>query len=92
MPVSIRDEIRFSVFNPVSASLTHPLNLVPSLWMSHTVSQPMVASSVVDKMMVVGNLMVVSLVVDKVGNLTTVVRFRMGNSGKLVVGSLQAQA
>ena len=86
MPVSLRDEIRFSVFNPVSASLTHPLNLVPSLWMSHTVSQPMVASSVVDKMMVV------SLVVDKVGNLTTVVRFRMGNSGKLVVGSLQAQA
>ena len=52
----------------------------------------MVASSVVDKMMVVGNLMVVSLVVDKVGNLMTVVRFRMGNSGKLVVGSLQVQA
>ena len=72
--------------------MTHPLNLVPSLWMSHAVGQPMVASPVVNKMMVVGNLMVVSLVVDKVGNLMTVVRFRMGSLGKLVVGSLQVLA
>ena len=71
--------------------MTHLLNLVPSLWMSHAVGQPMVASPVVNKMMVVGNLMVVSLVVDKVGNLM-VVRFRMGSLGKLVVGSLQVQA
>ena len=46
----------YQVFNLVAASLTHLLNLIPSLWRSHTVGQPMVASFVGDKRKVVGNL------------------------------------
>ena len=67
----------FQVLYLVAASLTYLLNLVPSLWRSHTVGQPIAASSVGNKMLVVGNLMEDG----QVGQAGPVV-------GKLMVGNL----